>query len=119
MKSFQLGISLTLTGWTSPPVINRRLASPEAETRSHWPPPPSRGRACGACSLLSFRCPRLFDLELVLWAPLEEDRAALGVERLGRRRLEVLPDDLQLPAAVELDHEAGHHAGVDDVANAP
>ena len=40
MKFFQLGISLTFTGWTSPPVIRRRLASPEAETRSHWPPPP-------------------------------------------------------------------------------
>ena len=28
------------TGLTSPPLISRRLASPEAETRSHWPPPP-------------------------------------------------------------------------------
>src|SRR2546428_13969055 len=40
MKSFQLGIRLTLTGWRSPPLISRRLASPEAETRSYWPPPP-------------------------------------------------------------------------------
>src|SRR5256885_5205067 len=40
MKSFQLGISPTFTCWTSPPLISRRLASPEAETRSHWPPPP-------------------------------------------------------------------------------
>src|SRR4029453_5617135 len=30
----------TFTGLTSPPLISRRLASPEAETRSHWPPPP-------------------------------------------------------------------------------
>ena len=40
MKFFQSGIRLTLTGWRSPPLIRRRLASPEAETRSHWPPPP-------------------------------------------------------------------------------
>src|SRR5205814_7479602 len=40
IKSFQLGIRLMLTGLTSPPLIRRRLASPEAETRSHWPPPP-------------------------------------------------------------------------------
>src|SRR5256886_8274360 len=40
MKSFQLGIRLMLTGFTSPPLIRRRLASPDAETRSHCPPPP-------------------------------------------------------------------------------
>ena len=27
-------------GWTSPASMRRRLASPEAETRSYWPPPP-------------------------------------------------------------------------------
>src|SRR5262249_22910810 len=61
---------------------------------------------------------RVVDLELVLWAPLEEDLPAAGLLRLGRRGLEVLPDDLELPAAVELDEEAGHHPGVDDVADA-
>src|SRR5205085_9005224 len=40
MNCFQLGIRLTFTGFTSPPTISRRLASPDAETRSYWPPPP-------------------------------------------------------------------------------
>src|SRR2546423_8924769 len=40
MNCFQLGIRLTFTGLTSLPTIRRRLASPEAETRSYWPPPP-------------------------------------------------------------------------------
>src|SRR5205085_8458208 len=40
MNCFQLGIRLTFTGFTSLPTIRRRLASPEAETRSYWPPPP-------------------------------------------------------------------------------
>src|SRR5436309_7723966 len=42
MKSFQAGIRLTFTGATSPPRIRRRLASPEAETRSYWLSPPWR-----------------------------------------------------------------------------
>src|SRR5690348_860265 len=40
MKFFHCGISPTFTGCTSPPTIRRRLASPDAETRSYWPPPP-------------------------------------------------------------------------------
>ena len=39
------GSGSTFTGWTSPPLISRRLASPEAETRSYWPPPPPPPRA--------------------------------------------------------------------------
>src|SRR5438045_816768 len=40
MKFFQVGIRLMLMGCTSPPLIRRRLASPEADTRSYCPPPP-------------------------------------------------------------------------------
>src|SRR5438093_7063216 len=40
MKFFHCGIKLMLIGCTSPPAISRRLASPDAETRSYWPPPP-------------------------------------------------------------------------------
>src|SRR5918911_5091070 len=40
MNCFQLGMRLTFTGLTSPPTMRRRLASPEADTRSYWPPPP-------------------------------------------------------------------------------
>jgi len=50
--------------------------------------------------LRSFRCPRGVDLELVFWAPLEQDLPAAGVLGVGRRGLEVLPDDLELSAAV-------------------
>src|SRR3954469_14905625 len=42
MKSFQAGMRLTLTGWTSPPRIRRSDASPDAETMSYWLPPPWR-----------------------------------------------------------------------------
>src|SRR6266568_3982697 len=79
---------------------------------------PTPGPASVSCSSFSFRLAPAVDLELVFWAPLEENRPALGVERLGRGGLEVLPDDLQLPAAVELDDVAGHHPGVDDVPDA-
>src|SRR5215469_8395621 len=40
-KFFQLGIRLTLTGLASPPYRIRRSASPEEDTMSYWPPPPS------------------------------------------------------------------------------
>src|SRR2546427_10950574 len=79
---------------------------------------PTPRPASVSCSSFSFRLAPAVDLELVLWAPLEEDRPALGVERLGRGGLEVLPDDLELTAAVELDDVAGHHPGVDDVPDA-
>ena len=39
------------------------------------------------------------------------------LERLRGGRLEVLTDDLKLPAGVELDQVAGHHARVGDVAD--
>src|SRR4051812_12015074 len=44
MKSFQLGTNLTFTGCTSPPLIRRSDASPDAETMSYWLPPPWRIR---------------------------------------------------------------------------
>ena len=39
MKFFHSGTSATFICWTSPPRISRRLASPDAETMSYWPPP--------------------------------------------------------------------------------
>src|SRR6266508_3083161 len=42
MKSFHEGIRPMLIGCTSLPKISRRSASPEADTRSYWPPPPLR-----------------------------------------------------------------------------
>src|SRR5437899_1195498 len=90
-----------------------RARRPAAPWRS------SRAPACDACSLLSFRLPRFgVDLELVFWAPLEEDCSAFCVESLAGRGLEVLPHDLQLAAAVEVDEVAGDHPRIDDVADA-
>src|SRR6266511_2666290 len=42
MTSFHEGIRPMLIGCTSLPKISRRSASPEADTRSYWPPPPLR-----------------------------------------------------------------------------
>src|SRR3954452_14250316 len=42
MKFFQSGTRSTLTGLTLPPRINRRLASPDADTMSYCEPPPWR-----------------------------------------------------------------------------
>src|ERR671931_1601389 len=83
---------------------------PRREARARSRP----GPGSVSCSSFSFRFAPAVDLELVFWAPLEEDLPALGVERLGRGGLEVLPDDLELTATVELDDVASHHPGVDD-----
>src|SRR5215472_5284379 len=40
-KSFQLGIRLMFTGCASPAYRMRRSASPDEDTMSYWPPPPS------------------------------------------------------------------------------
>src|SRR5919108_5284672 len=79
---------------------------------------PSERHASNGCSLLSFPLPRLgIDLELMFWVPLEKNCAAPGVECFGRRRFEILADDLELAALVQLDDVAGHHPGVDDIPN--
>src|SRR5690348_18316056 len=57
-------------------------------------------------------------LDRVLRAPFEEHAAPACVERLGRRCLEVLADDDQLAAVVEVDDVAGEHARIDNVADA-
>src|SRR6059036_2465197 len=58
-----------------------------------------------------------YRLDRVLRAPFQEHPAALCVQGLGRRRLEVLADDDELAAVVEVDDVAGEHACVDDVAD--
>src|SRR5262249_46087400 len=57
----------------------------------------------------------LFDLVRVLRPPREPDSLALLRERLLRGGLQVLPDDDELAAAVEVDHVPGHHPDVDDL----
>src|ERR1700741_2493783 len=42
MKFSHSGTRLTFIAATSPPLIRRRLASPEADTMSYWLPPPWR-----------------------------------------------------------------------------
>src|SRR5690349_4880405 len=42
MKFFHSGTSATFIAATSPPLISRRLASPDADTMSYWLPPPWR-----------------------------------------------------------------------------
>src|ERR1700693_2323196 len=59
----------------------------------------------------------LVDLIGVLRPPLEPDALAFRFEYLLRRRLEVLPDDDELAAGVEVDDVAGDHSRVDDVAD--
>src|SRR4051812_584481 len=49
--------------------------------------------------------------------PFEPDALALLLERLLRGRLEVLPDDDELPAGVEVDEVSRDHADVDDLAH--
>src|SRR5947209_15155258 len=61
MKFIQSGTRLTLTARTSPPRISRRLASPEAETRSYWLSPPWR-----ISVTISFEEPAYFELT---WHP--------------------------------------------------
>src|SRR3954470_4722042 len=56
-----------------------------------------------------------FRLDRVLRAPFQEHPAPSCVEGLGRRCLEVLADDDQLPTVVEVDDVAREHACVDDV----
>src|SRR4051794_11952222 len=53
----------------------------------------------------------------VFLAPADPDPPALLLERVRGGGLEVLADDLQLPARVELDQVAGDHARVGDVAD--
>src|SRR2546423_6737058 len=69
-------------------------------------------------SCVSFRDPAfVVDCKDVLRPPRQLDAAAPLFERLGRGALEVLPDDLEHAAALELDGVTGDHAGVDDVAD--
>src|SRR4051812_5376855 len=63
--------------------------------------------------LLSFG----FRLDRVLRFPLEEHPAPTRVEGLRRGGLQVLADDDELAAVVEVDDVAREHAGVDDVAD--
>src|SRR5207244_10690228 len=58
-----------------------------------------------------------FRLDRVLRTPFQEHPAPPCVEGLGRRCLEVLADDDELAAVVEVDDVPGEHACVDDVAN--
>src|SRR5436309_16060138 len=60
-----------------------------------------------------------FRLDRVLRAPFQEHPAPACVERLGRRCLEVLPDDDELATVVQIDDVASEHPRVDDVAGAP
>src|SRR5437762_6774799 len=66
----------------------------------------------GSAVLFSFALP---GLDCVLRTPLEEHSAAALVERVRRRSLEVLPNDHELAAVVEVDDVTGEHSGVDDV----
>src|SRR3954470_17565521 len=56
-----------------------------------------------------------FHVEGVLGTPLEAHPSASGLERVGRRRLEVLPDHRELAPGLELDDVPREHADVDDV----
>src|SRR5262249_59195302 len=78
---------------------------------SEWRPPTRAGSAfvLDSCSLPGLDC--------VLRTPLEQDSAAALVERLRRRCLEVLSDDDELAAVVEVDDVAGEHPRVDDVSD--
>src|SRR6266566_9167176 len=58
-----------------------------------------------------------FRLDRVLRTPFKEHPATAGVQRLCRGRLEVLTDDDELAAVVEIDDVPGEHARVDDVAD--
>src|SRR5439155_3952054 len=58
-----------------------------------------------------------FRLHRLLRTPYQDDPAPPCVEGLGRRCLEVLADDDELAAVVEVDDVPGEHACVDDVAN--
>src|SRR5262245_30790428 len=71
-----------------------------------------------ACVLRSFLLlgGRL-DLIRMLRPPLQANMAALRLERLLGRGLEVLTDDSELSPRVELHDVAGEHADVDDVAD--
>src|SRR5215469_8031845 len=77
-------------------------------------PPPPRPTGSTACESSS-RVALLVDLICVLRPPREADPLALLRERLLRRRLEVLPDDDELAAGVEVDDVARDHADVDDL----
>src|SRR5215470_13789474 len=77
---------------------------------------PSRTTSCESSSRALLCFP---DLIRVLRPPREADPLALLCERLLRGRLEVLPDDHELAAGVEIDDEARDHADVDDLAHGP
>src|SRR5579884_100077 len=59
------------------------------------------------------------DLICVLRPPREADPFALLRESVLRGRLEVLPDDDELAARIEVDEIARDHADVDDLAHGP
>src|SRR5204862_2412692 len=80
-------------------------------------PQPRAGRAL--CESSSFVPSWSFHVEVVLGTPLEAHPPAPGLERVGRRRLEVLPHHRQLAPGVELDDVPREHADVDDVPDVP
>src|SRR5438477_3920381 len=80
MKFFQLGIRLMLTGWTSPPLMRRRLASPDAETRSYCPPPPPPPVRISATMSFDVPASLRWILQPVSWTNL---LAKLGSEYAG------------------------------------
>src|SRR5581483_7173893 len=73
---------------------------------------PAHG-SCGSSSRALLLC--VFDRIRVLRAPLQADPLPLFRERLLRGRLEVLADDDELPAGIEVDDVARDHADVDDL----
>src|SRR5204862_7795253 len=80
-------------------------------------PQPRAPRA--TCESSSFVPSWSFHVEGVLGTPLEAHPSAPGLERVGRRRLEVLPDHRQLAPGIELDGVPREHADVDDVPDPP
>src|SRR4051794_11528503 len=75
--------------------------------------------ATSTCALLIRVTTRvlLVDLIGVLRPPFQPDTFAFRFEYFLRRRLEVLPDDDELAAGVQVDDVAGDHPDVDDVAD--
>src|SRR4051795_4342646 len=80
-------------------------------------PQPQAARAL--CESSSFVPSWSFHVVRVFGTPLETHPPAPGLEYVGRRRLEVLPDHRELAPGIELDDVPREHADVDDVANVP
>src|SRR5262249_27195202 len=89
----------------------RNLLPRRRALRSERRPPSTPGSAFvrDSCSLPGFDC--------VLRTPLEQDSVAALVERVRRGGLEVLLDDDELAAVIEVDDVTGEHPRVDDVSD--